>query len=58
MKLYTAKLVVAFTELGFGTGWIMGPMMMSGLITVRSKEVFFSSTNFHAACSANFLEQL
>lgn len=40
------------------TGCSIGPMTISWLITVRSKVVLLSSTNFHAACSAIFLDTL
>lgn len=36
----------------------MGPTMMSGFRTVRSKVGEWDSRNAHAACSASFLDAL
>ena len=57
-KLKMVNLLVSFTDCGLGTGCSIGPMTMSGLMTVRSKTGLFSSMKFHAAISANFFDAL
>jgi hypothetical protein len=58
MKSYTAYMFVALTLFGPGTAWTIGPLMISGLMIVRSKVDFWSEMKDQAASSASFLEAL
>jgi hypothetical protein len=58
MKLAIAKWFVSFMELGPEMGWIIGPVIMSGLMTLKSKYGLLFFMNSHATASARVLETL
>ena len=58
MKLAIAKWFVSLIDLGPEIGCSMGPVIMSGLMTARSKQGDSDRMNSHAADSAVALETL
>lgn len=58
MKLAIAKWLVSLIEPAPSIGWIIGLVMISRLITVKSKGTLFCLKNSHAAVSALVFETL
>ena len=58
MKFATATWFVSLIDLGPEIGWIIGPVIMSGLMTTMSKDGLFDFMNSHAAASDRTLDTL